>query len=359
MNDPGPQVLVLNGGSSSGKTTLARSLQDVLDGYWLRLGVDTLIDAAPPRLLGPDGLEMAEDGTVSTGPDFAEVERQWASGVARMAVAGARVVVEDNFISGPVAQQRWREALWGLNVGWVGVRCASDVVRAREAARPDRIPGMGANQADSVHHGIAYDIMVDTGATDARTLALAVRTHFWDAAETADTSGLEPGPGVPGEPDRRLHVGGRTFTVDSAASRDVPAIVALLHDDPIGAGRESGDLGRYQEAWQQIEADRRHLLAVVRDRDDQVVGTMQLTLLPGLSRGAATRLQIEAVRVSGASRAGGLGTAMLEWAADWGRAHGATLAQLTTDKRRDDARRFYERLGYVDSHEGMKFDLRR
>ena len=196
MTDPGPHVLVLNGGSSSGKSTLARSLQDVLDGYWLRLGVDTLIDAAPPRLLGRHGLEMAGDGTVSTGPDFAEVERQWMSGVATMAVAGARVVVEDNFISGPVAQQRWREALRGLRVGWVGVRCASDVVQAREAARPDRTPGMAASQADRVHHGIAYDFVVDTGATDARTLAFAVRAHFWDAAETADTSGPEPGPGV-------------------------------------------------------------------------------------------------------------------------------------------------------------------
>jgi chloramphenicol 3-O phosphotransferase len=173
-----PQVLLLNGGSSSGKTTLARSLQDVLDGYWLRLGVDALIDAAPRKLFGVGGLNLAEDGSVGVGTDFVEVERQWMSGVAAMAAAGAHILVEDSFVSGPVAQQRWQEALRGLAVGWVGVRCAPHIATAREAGRGDRIAGMAASQAESVHSGISYDLEVDTGLTDPDDLAHVVRTHF-------------------------------------------------------------------------------------------------------------------------------------------------------------------------------------
>jgi chloramphenicol 3-O phosphotransferase len=175
-----PQVLVLNGGSSSGKSTLARSLQDVLHGYWLRLGVDTLIEAAPAKLLGPGGLELAADGSVGVAADFVEVERQWRSGIAAMAAAGAHVLVEDNFVSGPVAQQRWRKALSGIVVGWVGVRCAPHIAAAREAERGDRIAGMAASQADSVHLGITYDVVVDTGGTSPEDLALAIRQNFCD-----------------------------------------------------------------------------------------------------------------------------------------------------------------------------------
>jgi len=173
---------VLNGGSSSGKSTLARSLQDVLPGYWLRLGVDTLIEAAPARLLTRGGLELADDGSVGVGADFVEVERQWRSGVAAMAAAGAHILVEDNFVSGPVAQERWQRALRGLAVGWVGVRCGPEVAAAREAARQDRTSGMAASQADTVHIGISYDLVVDTAGTSPEDLALVVRRHFCDAA---------------------------------------------------------------------------------------------------------------------------------------------------------------------------------
>ena len=88
-----------------------------------------------------------------------------------------------------------------------------------------------------------------------------------------------------------------------------------------------------------------------------MAATMQLTLMPSLSRGGAMRLQIEAVRVAGSARGGCLGTALFTWAHDWGRAQGATLAQLTTDASRTDAQRFYERLGYVPSHVGCKLPL--
>ena len=95
-----------------------------------------------------------------------------------MATAGAHLLVEDNFISGPVAQERWRAALRGIAVGWVGVRCAPDVASARESARGDRMIGMAAIQADAVHRGIAYDLVVDTSTTRPDALARVVRAHF-------------------------------------------------------------------------------------------------------------------------------------------------------------------------------------
>ena len=174
-----PQVLVLNGGSSSGKSSLARALQEELAGVWLRLGVDTLLDAAPPRLLGADGLELGPDGSVSPGAAFDEAERQWRAGIAAMATAGAHVLAEDNFLGGPVSQQRWRQALRGLAVGWVGVRCAAEVATAREVARGDRTPGMAALQAVAVHVGISYDLELDTSRATPEELARGVRAHWW------------------------------------------------------------------------------------------------------------------------------------------------------------------------------------
>lgn len=171
---------MLNGGSSSGKTALTRALQEVLDGYWLRLGVDTLIDAAPPRLLRTgEGLVLAADGTVSAGPDYAELERAWMNGVAATAAAGARVLIEDNFLGGPTMQERWRQVLADLVVGWVGVRCAADVAAERELSRGDRIAGMATHQATSVHEGVQYDLEVDTTDTEPDRAAQTIRDHFF------------------------------------------------------------------------------------------------------------------------------------------------------------------------------------
>lgn len=175
----GPHVLVLNGGSSSGKSTLARALQVSLDGVWLRLGVDTLVDAAPPRLLGAGGLELGSDGSVSPGAAFDAAERQWRTGIAAMAAAGAHVLVEDNFVSGPVSQQRWQAALRGLPVGWVGVRCSAAVAATREQARGDRTPGMASRQAELVHGGVRYDVELDSTSTTPAELASVVKEHFW------------------------------------------------------------------------------------------------------------------------------------------------------------------------------------
>ena len=154
-----------------------------------------------------------------------------------------------------------------------------------------------------------------------------------------------------------LEAAGRQFTIERATESDVPRLVALLADDVLGAHREAHALDTYLAAFREIDSDPHQYLAAVSDHDGVLVGTMQLTLIPGLSRGGTKRLQIEAVRLASDTRGTGLGTALLEWAHAFGKQHGATIAQLTTDKRRVDAHRFYERLGYQASHEGLKRDI--
>lgn len=142
-----------------------------------------------------------------------------------------------------------------------------------------------------------------------------------------------------------------------AVEADLRAVVALLSDDAIGSGRESlDDLGPYRKAFEAIEADPSELLAVA-ERDGEIVGTLQLSVIPGLSRQGALRGQIEGVRVSSAVRGLGLGERLVRWAVDEARRRGCVLVQLTTDKRRADAHRFYDRLGFRATHEGYKLPL--
>jgi GNAT superfamily N-acetyltransferase len=148
-----------------------------------------------------------------------------------------------------------------------------------------------------------------------------------------------------------------TMRIRPATRADVGAIVAMLADDPLGAERESPeDLAPYLAAFAVIDADP-HQVLVVADRDGAVVGTAQLSLLAGLSRRGATRAQIEAVRVSSTERGSGLGTTLIEWAIEEARARGCALVQLTSDKSRVDAHRFYLRLGFEATHEGFKLML--
>ncbi|QSE91957.1 GNAT family N-acetyltransferase [Rhodococcus pseudokoreensis] len=152
----------------------------------------------------------------------------------------------------------------------------------------------------------------------------------------------------------RLRLDDRVYRVQRAGRADVPALVALLSDDEIGRTREGAEMARYEEAYDAIARDSAHYLAVVRAEDDRIIGTMQLTIIPGLSRGGTARLQIEGVRVAASERSHGVGTAMLEWAHDHGRHRGATLVQVTTDRARERAQAFYARLGYDSSHVGFK-----
>lgn len=138
-----------------------------------------------------------------------------------------------------------------------------------------------------------------------------------------------------------------------ARAEDVDHIVALLADDPLGAKRERPGDPRYRLAFTELEADPRQLLAVAEIAGN-VVGTLQLTFIPGMSRVGATRALIESVRVHPDQRGSGLGTHLVEWAIEQARARGAAMVQLTTDTSRTDAHRFYQRLGFVSSHVGMK-----
>ncbi|MER6246751.1 GNAT family N-acetyltransferase [Streptomyces griseorubiginosus] len=142
-----------------------------------------------------------------------------------------------------------------------------------------------------------------------------------------------------------------------ATADDVPAIVAMLADDPLGAERESpGDLTPYLAALERLTSDpNQHL--VVATREGRVVGTLQLTVVPGLSRRGATRSIIEGVRVHADERGSGLGTLLIEWAIEESRRHDCRLVQLTSDNTRTDAHRFYERLGFTASHVGFKLAL--
>jgi GNAT superfamily N-acetyltransferase len=142
-----------------------------------------------------------------------------------------------------------------------------------------------------------------------------------------------------------------------ATRGDVPAILALLEDDEITRARmpvvpEDADAVLWR-AFEAIDADPRNEL-IVADESGAVIGTCQLTFIPSLSRGGVERMTIEAVRVRRDRRGTGVGRAMMIWALERARDRGCGLAQLTTDRRRTDAHRFYESLGFVPSHVGMK-----
>jgi chloramphenicol 3-O phosphotransferase len=172
------QVIVLNGASSSGKSGIARCLQAVLPDAWLTLGVDTFIQTMPAALRISDrGIAIDADGEVTIGPEFRTLENAWIAGVAAMARAGARVVVDEVFLGGAASQQRWRTALDGLGVLWVGVRCDSAVATGRELGRGDRVPGMAVAQADLVHRGVVYDLEVDTTRTESIQCARHIAAH--------------------------------------------------------------------------------------------------------------------------------------------------------------------------------------
>jgi chloramphenicol 3-O phosphotransferase len=172
------QVIVLNGGSSSGKTGIARCLQAILPQPWIALGVDDLVDALPPSLTESDGgIAFGDRGDVTVGDDFRRLEAAWMAGVAAMARAGAQIIFDDVFLGGASSQERTRARLEGLDVLWVGVRCAPEIAEGREIARGDRVVGMAASQAELVHEGVGYDLEVDAGAAEAIECARSIAAH--------------------------------------------------------------------------------------------------------------------------------------------------------------------------------------
>ena len=146
------------------------------------------------------------------------------------------------------------------------------------------------------------------------------------------------------------------ISIRDASHEDLPIIVDLLLDDGIGKRRESRSLEAYGEALAAIDADPNHRF-VIAESKGRIVGCFQLSFIPGLSRRGGRRGQIESVRVVSEMRGQGLGRQMMLWAIEECRRRGCGLVQLTTDKRRDDAHRFYLTLGFEASHEGMKLPL--
>ncbi|MBW3562265.1 MAG: GNAT family N-acetyltransferase [Actinobacteria bacterium] len=145
--------------------------------------------------------------------------------------------------------------------------------------------------------------------------------------------------------------------IREATSEDVPAIVRLLAADQLGAHREDPtELADYLDAFERIETDPNNLLLVVED-DGVVVGTLQLTFIPYLTYRGGWRAQVEAVRVAADRRGSGLGRQLMEWAVEQAEERGCHLIQLTSNKVRDDAHRFYESLGFAATHEGFKRHL--
>lgn len=166
------QVIVLNGGSSSGKSSIARALQEILPGQWLTFGVDVLIEALPGRGGDPrSGLVLEPDGTVTVQPKFRATEDIWFKGLATMAHHGVFLILDEVLLTGGAGQQRLRAMLAGLDVLWAGVHCDPLVASGREATRPDRVQGMAVKQAIAVHVGVIYDVEVDTTGCSAAACA--------------------------------------------------------------------------------------------------------------------------------------------------------------------------------------------
>ncbi|MFF0520390.1 N-acetyltransferase family protein [Actinomadura nitritigenes] len=149
------------------------------------------------------------------------------------------------------------------------------------------------------------------------------------------------------------------MTFREATAADLPEIVRLLADDPLGATRETlaEEIPEaYVTAFAAIEKDPNNHL-IVADVAGTVAGTLQLTYIPGLTYTGGERAQIEGVRIAADERGRGLGQTMLAWAIDQARARGCRVVQLTTDRQRPDAIRFYQKIGFRPSHMGMKYHL--
>jgi chloramphenicol 3-O phosphotransferase len=168
-------VIVVNGGSSSGKTSLVRQVQGMLAEPWLAASIDDFVDSLPPALQdSAAGFGVVAGGAVVVGEVFGRLEAAWMAGIAAIVRAGAPVIVDDVFLGGAASQGRWRAALAGLPVAWVGVHCDPEVAARREASRGDREPGMAVLQATAVHEDVAYDVAVDTTRTSAEDCARTI-----------------------------------------------------------------------------------------------------------------------------------------------------------------------------------------
>jgi chloramphenicol 3-O phosphotransferase len=178
-----PGVIVLNGGSSSGKSSIATCLQRRLEGTWLTLGIDDLIRAlshGPTDTTAGGTLEFPSDGSIVVRAAFRRAEAGWSEGLGAMARVGTPLIVDEVFLDGGEAQARLRSVLDGLSVVWVGVHCLVAVAEARELQRADRTIGLARDQAERVHRGVDYDVVVDTSAAPPDVCASTIMAWLTD-----------------------------------------------------------------------------------------------------------------------------------------------------------------------------------
>ena len=194
---PFGHLLALNGGSSAGKTTLARKLQSSLVDSWLLLGIDLLMWTLPPEMVGDQRGIQIIDGEIRRGAEFMRLYAGFQRAVASLVASGIDVVLDEVLLDGSEDQCRWDEALGDLPVCWVAVHCDPDTVAKREQERGDRPPGIAVNQATSVHRGVRYDIELDTGlmsVVDSVTLLAGGIRQRWSISSTQAT---DTPPGLP------------------------------------------------------------------------------------------------------------------------------------------------------------------
>lgn len=168
MERDGPRgrVVVLNGGSSSGKTTIGRKLQVSLRETWVLIGIDVLIWLLPMEMMNdPDGL-LIQDGVVRRGAEFMRLYLAFQQAVATLARSGVSVILDDVMHDGMTDRRRWEGALVDIDSLWVGIHCDSRVAQTREKERGDRPRGLARNTATSCHRDIDYDIEVDTSVME-------------------------------------------------------------------------------------------------------------------------------------------------------------------------------------------------
>lgn len=144
-----------------------------------------------------------------------------------------------------------------------------------------------------------------------------------------------------------------------ATLNDLNFIISLLQNDSLGSVRECSKkniFNQYLNAFNEINNDTNHLLLVV-EMDKKIIGTMQMSLIPNLTFQGSKRCLIEGVRVAKTHQGQGVGKKMFEWAMDWARQNNCKIIQLTTNKERRDALVFYEKIGFENTHHGLKMYL--
>lgn len=170
-------VIVLNGGSSAGKSSIARALQLLLPVPWFTFGEDVLGEALPPS--GANAvMTFRPRGEVKVAPGYRPLGRAWYRGLAAIAAAGVGLVLDEVFLRGAAGQTELCRCAGRVGRGAVAVRCDPAVAAAREGARGDRVVGMATSQADLVHRGVIYDVEVDTTSTSASDCAQLVLDHI-------------------------------------------------------------------------------------------------------------------------------------------------------------------------------------